>query len=225
MKHERRGHRARADDPPKPEELSGFRAIRFRRRLFWGLFLAWMPACELLYPRFGRQVPIAWSTALALAGAVYHLSRCPRCGQQCFRKAWALRNPFDHRCSHCRVSLYWDRAHLGGFWRRLEEWYIVTHDEEGVNLDVSPPVRRPWKDSFSWSSVERICFQCGGPLTSDGIYVFTSKRPESYSIPIEARGGQDVWAEIIRRGLFDADLALQAAGSGRGLFCWPQPDR
>ena len=224
MRRDQHGHRARPDDPPRPEELSGFRTIRFRRRLFWGLFLAWMPACELLYPSFGQLVLIAWAIAWALAGTFYQLSRCPRCGQRCFRKAWTVRNPFDHRCSHCRVSLYWDRAHLGGFWRRLDEWYVVTYDGTGVNLDVSPPWRRPWKDSFSWSSVQRICFQGGGPHTSDRIYVFTSKRPESYPIPIEARGGQNVWAEIIRRGLFDADLALQAAGSGWGLLCWPQSD-
>jgi len=114
MRRERRGHRARADDPPRPEELAGFRAIRFRRRVFWGLFLGWIPSFELLYPTFGRLIPIAWFTAFGLAGTIYRLSRCPRCRQRCFFKAWAFRSPFDHRCSHCRVSLYWDRAHLNG---------------------------------------------------------------------------------------------------------------
>ena len=58
-------------------------------------------------------------------------------------------------------------------------------------------------------------------MVSDGIYVFTSERPESYVIPTEASGGQDFWFEILRRQLFDAKLAGEAAASRGGLYCWP----
>jgi len=114
MRRERRGQRVRAEDPPRPEELSGFRTIRFRRRLFWGLFLGWIPGGTFLSTTFGPTGPTAWMAAFLLAGMVLNLSRCPRCRQRCFIKGWVSSGPFDHRCSHCRVSLYWDRAHLDG---------------------------------------------------------------------------------------------------------------
>jgi len=105
--------------------------------------------------------------------------------------------------------------------KKLEEWFVVSHDEVGVRLDVSPPGRQPWQDSFSWSSVQRVCFKCEGLEASDGIYIFTSQRPESYVIPTEALGGSEIWNEILRRGLFDPELAIRAAASVEGLFCWP----
>jgi hypothetical protein len=71
------------------------------------------------------------------------------------------------------------------------------------------------------SSVIRVCFKTEGPLASDGIYVFTSERPESYAILTEASGGTEFWSEILRRGLFDGNLAIQAASSNEGFFCWP----
>jgi hypothetical protein len=57
---------------------------------------------------------------------------------------------------------------------------------------------------------------------SDGIYVFTTLRPESFVIPAEASGGAALWNEIVRRGLFDAELAIEAASASEGLFCWPE---
>ena len=60
-------------------------------------------------------------------------------------------------------------------------------------------------------------------MASDGIYVFTSDRPESYAIPTEAVGGSELWEEILRRGLFDPTLAIKAARSEEGLYCWPLP--
>src|SRR4029079_8043159 len=103
---------------------------------------------------------------------------------------------------------------------KLDEWFVVRHDEVGVHLDVSPPGREPWQASIPWASVQRVCFKCEGPEISDGIYIFSSQRPESYVIPTEARGGSDIWSEILSRGLFDPDLASRAAASVAGLFCW-----
>jgi hypothetical protein len=103
----------------------------------------------------------------------------------------------------------------------LLEWFVVEWDEKEVRLQASPPGGNPWKQSFQWKSITRICYKAEGLEASDGVYVFTSDRPESYAIPVEAAGGSAFWEEILRRGLFDARLAIQAALSPEGLFCWP----
>lgn len=106
----------------------------------------------------------------------------------------------------------------------LEEWFHVRWDAVAVHLDVSPPDREPWSASFEWSSIRRVCFKAEGLLASDGIYVFTSQRPESYVIPTEADGGGELWDEILRRGLFDARLAIEVAAATEGLYCWPEAE-
>ena len=106
----------------------------------------------------------------------------------------------------------------------LEEWFTVTWDTTRVHLDVAPPGREPWKASFEWASVVRVCFEAEGGLASDGVYVFTRTRPESYVIPTEASGGAEFWDEVLRRGLFDPELAIAAASATEGLFCWPGED-
>lgn len=105
--------------------------------------------------------------------------------------------------------------------RPLSEWFTVEFDSDLVRVAADPPGRKPWSEQFSWSDIERICFKAEDFTTSDGIYVFTRLRPESFAIPVEARGGQDFWSEIINRGLFDAELAIQAASSPSGTFWWP----
>ena len=108
---------------------------------------------------------------------------------------------------------------------RLCDWYVVTFDDHAVYLHAEPPGREPWSQQFAWDSVVRVCFEAEDVLAgSDGIYVFTTQRPESYAIPTEARGGQELWFEILRRKLFDARLAIKAATSTGGLYCWP-PER
>jgi hypothetical protein len=103
----------------------------------------------------------------------------------------------------------------------LDQWFVVTFDERAVYLRVEPPGRPAWSAQFAWDTVIRVCFKAEDLFTSDGIYVFTSQRPESYVIPTEARGGQELWFEILRRKLFDAELAIKAATSAGGLYCWP----
>jgi len=53
------------------------------------------------------------------------------------------------------------------------------------------------------------------------LYLFTNERPESYLTPTTAEGGDALWDEIIRRGPFDAGLAIEAASATDRLFCWP----
>ena len=107
--------------------------------------------------------------------------------------------------------------------RPLSEWFVVEFDAESVHLKAEPPGQKPWSQEFRWSEIERICFQAEDLTTSDGIYVFTSSRPESYVVPTEASGGQQFWAEVISRGLFDAEIAIEAAGAPSGQFWWPSP--
>jgi hypothetical protein len=104
---------------------------------------------------------------------------------------------------------------------RLRDWFHVTWSDAAVELDVAPPGSDAWRASFKWSSVTKVCLQAEGSLASDGIYVFTADRPESYAIPTEADGGAGFWEEILRRGLFDSELAVTAAQSPGGLYCWP----
>jgi hypothetical protein len=104
--------------------------------------------------------------------------------------------------------------------KELSEWFFVTFDEQTVHIRAEPPGGEPWSQEFAWDSVIRICLQTEA-LVSDGIYVFTTQRPESFVIPTEATGGDDFWAEILRRTLFDAQLAIQAMQSNGQFLCWP----
>jgi len=103
----------------------------------------------------------------------------------------------------------------------VSDWFSVEFDEDVVRLSAEPLEQEPWSQQFRWVDIKRICFKVEDVTTSDGIYVFTKARPESFAIPIEARRGKELWEEILSRGLFDAELAIEAAGSVEGIFCWP----
>nr|MDO8115466.1 hypothetical protein [Candidatus Sigynarchaeota archaeon] len=107
----------------------------------------------------------------------------------------------------------------------LSTWYHVRFDENGITRDVHPGDKEPWSDFVPWAKIIRICFKTAEDLMfSDEIYIFTSDRTESYLIPTEADGGAELWNEIIKRGLFDAELAIKAATAPEdSLFCWPPP--
>ena len=107
----------------------------------------------------------------------------------------------------------------------VSDWFMVRWDENTVFLDVRPPSRKPWTAQFRWNDVERVCLKVEDLTCSDGIYVFTSLRPESWVIPTEAAGGLGFLDELIKRELFDAELAIKAAAATEGLFCWPPPEQ
>lgn len=115
---------------------------------------------------------------------------------------------------------------LFSFSRRGHEvfdWFSVRFDAQRVYLEASPPGRVRWSQAFAWADVVRICFCAEGLDASDGIYVFTSRREASYAFPAEAKGGMELWYEILRRDLFSNELAIKAAGAvGGKLFCWPE---
>jgi len=105
----------------------------------------------------------------------------------------------------------------------LQEWYLITIDENNVHLDVAPPGEDAWTDSFSWDSVDRICFKDEGPYSSDLYYVFVNGRPESYVIPVEASGGEEFVEKVLARNLFDKKLFTKAMRETDGaMYCWPE---
>ncbi|MCB8923464.1 MAG: hypothetical protein H6662_17905 [Ardenticatenaceae bacterium] len=106
--------------------------------------------------------------------------------------------------------------------KKLESWFEVSWDDEFVYRSVSPPGKEPWSDKFRWEELIRVCFEASDYLYSDDIYFFTSKRPESYVVPIDAKGASELWGVVIEKGYFNAELAIEAALAERGIFCWPK---
>jgi hypothetical protein len=107
----------------------------------------------------------------------------------------------------------------------LREWFQVQFDSQEVRLSAQPPGEEAWSQSFRWSAVIRICFEAEEVYLSDSICFFTDQRPESYIVPTEGDGGGEIWDEVLRRGLFDGELASEAMAATRGLFCWPAEEK
>jgi hypothetical protein len=109
--------------------------------------------------------------------------------------------------------------------RPIDQWFFVEFDDAKVVMRASPAGKPSWEQSFPWSSVTRVCFKDEGPWSSDGIYVFTSLRPESFVIPTEANGGEAFLQTLTAKGLFPEEVAGRAfTSSNGGLYCWP-PER
>lgn len=72
---------------------------------------------------------------------------------------------------------------------KLCEWCTVEWDDERIYQKVSPPGRDEWQDNFKWGDIIRVCFEANDFTMSDDLILFTSQRPESYRILIEAKGG------------------------------------
>ena len=97
------------DEGPEQGEMQGFRALKFWRRMVGitvfggalGLLLA-----DYLSPRLGDAATWVWLLSVFLVVNSFMASRCPRCGELCFRNNLS-RNTFARRCMHCRTRLYW----------------------------------------------------------------------------------------------------------------------
>ncbi|MGZ4786332.1 MAG: hypothetical protein ACXV5S_11725 [Acidimicrobiales bacterium] len=103
------------------------------------------------------------------------------------------------------------------------DWFVVTCEDESIHLSVQPPGQDSWTVDIPWDAIVRVCFKAEDATTSDGLYVFTDLGDESVAIPTEAAGGGELLGELVRRGLFDSELAVTASTATIGLFCWP-PD-
>jgi hypothetical protein len=117
---------------------------------------------------------------------------------------------------------------LVSWWKGQEpeppsSWFLVRWDDTSVHFDVRPPDRDAWHISIQWKAITRVCFRAESYSCSDGIYVFTKGRAESYAVPMDAGGGHEFWDELVRRGLFDAELAAKAMTLVDGVLCWPEP--
>ncbi len=86
---------------------------------------------------------------------------------------------------------------------------------------ASPPGQTAWQAEIPWADIVRVCFKSEGGLQSDGWYIFTKGRPESYPVPVEADGGDALLDALLKRKLFDAKLAIRAASAFNEVFCWP----
>ncbi len=106
--------------------------------------------------------------------------------------------------------------------KNLKNWFDVSWDDTFIYRNVSPPDMESWSDKVRWEDLIRVCFEASDYLYSDNIYFFTSKRPESYVVPMDAKGASELWGVVIKNGIFDAELAIKVAAAESGVFCWPQ---
>lgn len=140
-------------------------------------------------------------------GALVFLALALVCGVLLIRGAW-------RRASGRSVGL------ARGL--RLDSWFHVTFDDTHVHLDVHPPGRPAWQDAFPWSAIVRVCFKDEGLYASDGLYIFTTLRPESFVVPTEADGGDALFVALSERGYFPDEVFRQAISStDGGFYCWP----
>ena len=100
--------------------------------------------------------------------------------------------------------------------------YHVHCDEDGVRLDVAPPVGQPWQASIRWSSITRVCVKVEDLWIKD-LHVYSSDHTERYTIPSQADGAAAIWSELERRGLIGSDFVALAMSAEKGVHCWP-PD-
>lgn len=106
------------------------------------------------------------------------------------------------------------------------DWFQVSFDKDSIYQKASPPGRASWQQQFRWADIIRICYETEELGTSNGLYFFTSRRPESYAIPLQGKGGAALWDEVIRRGLFDPNLAREASTCvENNTFFWPPLDK
>jgi hypothetical protein len=104
---------------------------------------------------------------------------------------------------------------------KLSDWYQVRFDDRRVYREVAPPGGEAWADEFVFEDVVRVCFYTQELFASDELYVFTRGRDESYQIPTEAGGGRELLDELVRRGLFPAEMLIEAVTTENRLFCHP----
>lgn len=107
----------------------------------------------------------------------------------------------------------------------LENWFVVTWDDDYIYRHVSPPIGDGYDDKFRWADIERVCFEANYPPESDNLYFFTNQRRESYTIPTEAKNGGELWLLVIEKGMFDEQLAKTAMTSPAGIFFYPPYDK
>ncbi len=101
------------------------------------------------------------------------------------------------------------------------DWYLISFNEQVISLDVSPPGHNAWDATIGWDDIVRVCYKTGEFPEPDDIYIFVKGREQSYRIPSTASNAEGLWAEILRRGLFDAEVAVQLMATSGEIHCFP----
>ena len=109
------GSRGRSSEADRPhlsaEEVSGaLRRIQGRRLYMWGLYLGFLPVCGVFFLISGSGIgtlvlAAIWACLFSLVANWVASSRCPACGQQCYRMRWWASNIFLGKCYHCGLLL------------------------------------------------------------------------------------------------------------------------
>jgi hypothetical protein len=60
--------------------------------------------------------------------------------------------------------------------RPVDELLAVEFDDTEVRVRVLADVDDQWNQSFRWSNIIRVCFEAGGLLSSDVVYVSLNDR-------------------------------------------------
>ncbi len=103
------------------------------------------------------------------------------------------------------------------------DWYSISFNEQTISFDVRPPNLSPWNATIRWDEISRVCYKTGEFPEPDDIYIFVRNREHSYRIPSTATNAEDLWAEILRRDLFDAEVAVQLLTTSNEIQCFPPP--
>ncbi len=104
----------------------------------------------------------------------------------------------------------------------IRDSFEINFDDKNIYLEIRTSETSGSSIQIKWADIIRICFKPGDYIESDEIYIFINHQEKSYRIPTEAGGGFELWMEIIRRGLFDAQLAIDISFKSEGVFCWPE---
>lgn len=107
----------------------------------------------------------------------------------------------------------------------ISDWYQVSFDESWINISARPPGKDAWQRSVKWSAIIRVLWQGEGGLVSDGIYLFTSERKESYVVPTDSKGGDRLVEELINRGYFASEKFTETVTDPYGFYCWPEDEQ
>jgi hypothetical protein len=78
----------------------------------------------------------------------------------------------------------------------LNQLLAVEFDDSQVQVSVLEELEAGWNQSFQWTDITRVCFEDGGMLSSDVIYVCLQDRVKPVVVPTEARGGHDFFGAL-----------------------------
>ena len=109
--------------------------------------------------------------------------------------------------------------------RPLRELLAVEFDDTEVRVRVLADLEPEWNQSFRWCDIKRVCFEAGGLLSPDVVYVSLRDRQKPVVVPTTARGGHEFFGAVCDRGYFPERVWRGAIGdTSGGLHCWPLAD-